>query len=329
MKERLNYIDWLKGIAIISVVMGHVVQYDFLSLNISYKSFLDRFIYSIHMPFFIFLSGLVVSYKFESITPTCRKIFIKARVLLIPVILVGIPYALWRGFTLYEFITSPMKYGYWYLLTLFELYVIYYTIYSYSFFSKSIFEDIIKGSLVWVIFKGMAHLHLNADFLNAIQFTQLILYWPFFFIAALINKYQLQDKLFSNNNLFTVSLLVFGGLFIYKEYAPIDNLIMYPLQFAGIFCIIYLVYKIKDKKNATLDRLNVIGRNTLDIYIFHYFFIHVGYMKVVGNYFLEYPNFIMEAIVTFIYAMIIVYCSIYTGKLLRESKVISKVLFYK
>ena len=329
MKERLNYIDWLKGIAIISVVMGHVIQFDFLSLNNCDKSFLNRFIYSIHMPLFIFLSGLVVSYKLESITSTCKKLFIKARVLLIPIILVGIPYALWRGFTLYEFITSPMKYGYWYLLTLFELYILLYLVFYFSKFTKFKWGGVILGFFIWCGLKGMAHLHLNADFLNAIQFTQLVVYWPFFFVAALINKYQLQDKLFSNNNLFTVSLLVFGGLFIYKEYAPIDNLMMYPLRFAGIFCIIYLVYKIKDKKSTALDRLNVIGRNSLDIYIFHYFFIHVGYMKVVGNYFLEYPNFILETIVTLIYAMIIVYCSIYTGKLLRESKVISKVLFNK
>ena len=136
MKERLNYIDWLKGIAIISVVMGHVTGFDFLSLENSSKSFLNRFITSIHMPFFIFLSGLVVSYRFESITSTCKKLFIKARVLLIPIILVGIPYALWRGFTLYEFITSPMKYGYWYLLTLFELYILLYLVFYFSKFTK-------------------------------------------------------------------------------------------------------------------------------------------------------------------------------------------------
>lgn len=104
---------------------------------------------------------------------------------------------------------------------------------------------------------------------------------------------------------------------------------MFLLQFAGIFCIIYLIFKIKDKNNTVLNILNFIGRNSLDIYLFHYFFIHVGYMKVVGNYFLEYPNFILETIITFIYAIIIVYCSIYTGKLLRESKIISKVLFNK
>lgn len=328
MKERLNYIDWLKGIAIIAVVMGHVIQFDFLSLNTADTSFLDRFIYSIHMPLFIFLSGLVLSYKFDSIDSSLKKVILKGRSLLIPAFLIGYAYTLWRGYTFHGFLTNTMKYGYWYLFTLFEFYIMYYAIFSYS-FSKSIYEDLIKGWIIWILLKGIAHLNLNTDFLGVIQLVQMILYWPFFFTAALINKYKLSEKLFSNNNLFTFSLLIFGGLFIYKEYSSIDNLMMYPLQFAAIFCIIYLIYKIKDKHNTVLDKLNHIGRNSLDIYIFHYFFIHVSYMKIIGNYFLEYPNFIIETIVTFCYSIVIVYCAIYTGKLLRESKIISKILFNK
>lgn len=309
--------------------MGHVIGFDFLSEADCSKSFLNRFITSIHMPLFIFLSGLVVNFKFESVAASCKKLLLKAKILLIPVILIGIPYALWRGFTLYEFVISPMKYGYWYLITLFELYVIYYIVFSHNFLHKTKYEDFIKGCIIWILLKGFAHVHINEAILNAFQFTQLVVYWPFFFIAAFINKYKLQDKLFSSNNLFTTSLLIFAGLFIYKEYFLIDNLMMYPLQLAGIFCIVYLIYKIKDKNNILLDKLNHIGRSSLDVYIFHYFFIHVSYMKVAGNYFLEHPNFIMETIVTLAYSIIITYCSIYIGKLLRESRLISRVLFNK
>ena len=187
-----------------------------------------------------------------------------------------------------------------------------------------------KGCIIWILLKGFAHININnEDILNAFQFTQLVVYWPFFFVAAFINRYKLQDQLFLNNNIFTISLLIFGGLFIYKEYSSIDNLVMYLLQFAGIFCIIYLIYKIKDKNNVILNKLCHIGRSSLDIYILHYFFIHVAYMKIIGNYFLKYPNFIIETIVTLAYSIVIVYCSLYTGKLLRESKLISKILFDK
>ena len=328
MKERLHYIDWLKGIAIISVVMGHVIQYDFFTDDCN-KSFLYRFIYSIHMPLFVFLSGLVASYKFDSFNICYKKLISKVRLLLIPVMLIGIPYALWRGFSLYEFITSPMKYGYWYLLTLLELYILLYIIFVVKKITKFKYGDIYLGILIWLILKAVMHITINRDVLNCIQLTQLVVYWPFFFVAALINNYQLYDKLFSNNNLFTVSLLVFGGLFIYKEYSIVDNLIIYLMQFAGIFCIVYLVYRIRHSNNYILDKLDVIGRASLDIYIFHYFFIHVSYMKIIGSYILAYPNFIMETIITFIYSIIIVYFALYIGKLFRNSKIISKVLFNK
>lgn len=99
------------------------------------------------MPLFIFLSGLVVSYKFESVVASSKKLLYKAWILLVPVILIGIPYALWRGFTLYEFIINPMKYGYWYLITLFELYVIYYVVFSSNFLHNTKYEDFIKDAL--------------------------------------------------------------------------------------------------------------------------------------------------------------------------------------
>lgn len=82
MKERLNYIDWLKGIAIITVVMGHVTAFDFLSLTDSSKSFVNRFIVSLQMPLFIFLSGLVVNYKFESVIASSKKLLYKAWIFL-------------------------------------------------------------------------------------------------------------------------------------------------------------------------------------------------------------------------------------------------------
>lgn len=51
---RISYIDQLKGIAILLVVLGHVIGY-----NNCEDSFLWRFIYSFHMPLFMFISGYV------------------------------------------------------------------------------------------------------------------------------------------------------------------------------------------------------------------------------------------------------------------------------
>ena len=57
---RISYIDQLKGIAILLVVLGHVIGY-----NNCEDSFLWRFIYSFHMPLFMFISGYVAQMTFR------------------------------------------------------------------------------------------------------------------------------------------------------------------------------------------------------------------------------------------------------------------------
>lgn len=53
--KRIEWIDVLKGLAILLVVMGHVCQMRF---PISGKWLAD-IIYSFHMPFFLFLGGVI------------------------------------------------------------------------------------------------------------------------------------------------------------------------------------------------------------------------------------------------------------------------------
>lgn len=60
MTNRILFIDQLKGIAILLVVLGHVIGY-----NNCEDSFLWRFIYSFHIPLFMFVSGYVAQMRFQ------------------------------------------------------------------------------------------------------------------------------------------------------------------------------------------------------------------------------------------------------------------------
>ncbi len=62
MKTRLFYLDFLKGFAILLVILGHVIQYN---INDPYNNIVFRYIYAFHMPLFMFISGFV-SYKEKS-----------------------------------------------------------------------------------------------------------------------------------------------------------------------------------------------------------------------------------------------------------------------
>lgn len=89
MSTRRKDIDCAKGVAIILVVMGHLVQNN---LTGKPADTIFNFIYSFHMPLFFFLSGYVVSLKKSEISISNAPHFIlrKIQTLVIPFIFAGI-----------------------------------------------------------------------------------------------------------------------------------------------------------------------------------------------------------------------------------------------
>lgn len=78
--RRIDWIDNLRGLAIILVIIGHV--------HVVYPSWLKTEIYSFHMPLFFFLSGMVFSIsKYNSFFEFLRK---KIRTIVVPLILFSI-----------------------------------------------------------------------------------------------------------------------------------------------------------------------------------------------------------------------------------------------
>ncbi len=63
-KQRDLFLDLLKGIAIVLVIVGHVIQFSDTSQPDFFKNYFFKAIYLFHMPLFIFISGYV-SYKIE------------------------------------------------------------------------------------------------------------------------------------------------------------------------------------------------------------------------------------------------------------------------
>lgn len=66
MDKRVGYIDAIKGLAILLMVMGHVIAYQFPSYQVALNDspqitmIVWRIIYSFHMPLLMFCSGLFI-----------------------------------------------------------------------------------------------------------------------------------------------------------------------------------------------------------------------------------------------------------------------------
>lgn len=90
-KERLEYFDIAKGIAILLVVLGHIINF---------KTPLSLWIYSFHMPIFFIIAGILIRYKNE--TKSDMKVVLKKKFLslLVPYISFSLIYIV------YEFYNS-------------------------------------------------------------------------------------------------------------------------------------------------------------------------------------------------------------------------------
>ena len=117
--ERVGYIDSLRGFAILLVVVGHLIQFNY---NAFLESKLFNIIYSFHMPLFFFISGCARALHIDKqifLKSLFAKIFKRFYVLIVPSIV-------WSSIVpLFFFnitnITWRLTSSYWFLNVLFVI----------------------------------------------------------------------------------------------------------------------------------------------------------------------------------------------------------------
>ena len=88
LKERPNYIDLAKGLAMFAVILGHYIY----CFNVPFTpntavTRLSHFVTLFHMPFFFVITGMVSSFNIKNIADYTRKLF---KTLLLPYLLFGL-----------------------------------------------------------------------------------------------------------------------------------------------------------------------------------------------------------------------------------------------
>lgn len=336
--KRLKYIDRAKAIAMLCVVFGHINLFDYYgSQGYGNGGPVDMCrVFGLtalfQMPLFIFLSGMVISTKSRTIKETIRQIYIRFRILLMPFFLIGGLYTLWiRQSSLMDFMNGDSKMGYWYLWCLFCFYLLHY---AYELLSTRIKNERrgVAFNVLWfvaitAILKIAVQIVPNADLLSITYLANL---YPYFYMGVMTKKYNLSSKLFANNTLFTIGLILSFAFVISKSF---DYYYPHAFQSFGIGMIMVVLstlYKLENSSNHVLRLLDFIGKNTLDVYVFHYFLIAGFHNLWIGQWCVEGHYSVMaEVIMAGIPAVLFTVISIYIGKLVRQSAILYKIIFYK
>lgn len=328
--NRIQYIDRLKGFTILLVVMGHVSVFSYQTG----AETMDRFIGSFHMPLFMFLSGIVTKTPIFSPPIGIGNWLRKICALLLPLCAFGFCFTLYCTGTssigdipakVWTFVSSNNKMGYWYL---FDLALFYVTMPVFLLNkSKRWWIDAVLGVLVEAIFyMGWKPENTLTDvmcLLNASSF------YPFFVMGYMVKKYDWMEKLQRQNWIFTVSVLAYLFMLAFPSQHHALHTLTWRLlmPMTGILSSL-LFFANRENENTWIERqLSFIGKNTLDIYILHYFLISSIHLTIVGQWFNDTNNGLLAAVLAIIVSVPVTYLSIYAGKFLRKSKFLNDFAF--
>ena len=338
-KKRSPYIDIVKAILIILVVIGHSIQYGSGPTYIEKQLFFDnnvfKFIYSFHMPLFIMISGYL-SYSSLNKNNLKETVISKFKSLIIPILIWSIiPFFILLDYvniiTSIKLFLSVFSTNLWFLWSLFYINILVKIINKY--FKDNIFIYILLFLITFILPNNLIIKYFN------IQFSLYSYMYFYFMLGYFYKKYNLEEKLkkfinyktlIINSIIFILLLIPFSkddyiyltGINIIGNYKQIfTDLYRYIIGFIGSIEILLLVkYLTLKLNNKVKDTLTYLGKNTLGIYIVSSI-IHPYLLPIitanVSN--INYLFVIIESIIIILFSIVVI-------ELIKKNKILSKYL---
>lgn len=338
-KKRSPYLDIIKAILILLVIIGHSIQYGsgstYLEKQLFFNNYLFKFIYSFHMPLFIMLSGYL-SYNSLNKNSLKETFISKFKSLIIPLFFWSIiPFIINLEF--YSIIESLKLFiavfstNLWFLWSLFYINILVKLINKY--FKDNIFIYILSFLITFILPNTFVIKYFN------IQFSLYSFLYFYFLIGYFYKKYNLEDKL---NKLFNIKILIINTIifilllipFSTNDYIYISginiignykqlfiDLYRYLLGLLGSIELLLLIKLLLPKiKDNLKDKLLYLGKNTLGIYIISSI-IHPYLLPIItkGLADINYLFIFIESIIILIISIIII-------ELIKKNKFLSKYL---
>jgi fucose 4-O-acetylase-like acetyltransferase len=330
MKQRLDYIDQIKGIAIILVVIGHIIQFNFEK---GHTNSVFMIIYSFHMPLFFFISGYI---GFKTVKVDDFKSFKVALVkkmisLVIPLIIWSLLVDIfffsseWNSITINGMLNTLLNPNLWFLKVLFEIYVLY------LFFTwvSSIYN---KKNKLWLDLFFFIFVLIMASFYSYIcnkgLFSTLFLSSSFFFLGVFISKYTFLKDIVMNQWVYAFCFILFIMLSGHWNFIGTTQDQILKVIISCFSCIVLLNITIRIKWNKSIsNQIILFGQYSLSIYLLKFYLTSFS-IDTSAIYVNEINSFLLF-FVCLIFSIPICYISIGLAKIIELNKMLSFVFLGK
>lgn len=295
MRCRDYRVDNIRFILIFSVVFGHLLELHYGSLT----ALLYRFIYTFHMPAFIFITGYFAGFKPQRITLS----------LIYPYFLFQTLYQAFYAFVIAGETNVTFSYTtpYWLLWYLLAT-IFYYMLIPMIQVEKTLTKcGILVCSIVVSLLSGY-----ESSVGYYMSLSRILCFLPFFIAGYYVGHFPKQGMIFEKSRkkiLLTVSILflILAELFILSRPERFNSSVLYGsygyaaaghnwkhramLMAVGFSWILFMFLTVSPKR---IRLISVLGKNTLPIFLFHGFII-----KLIGKYsvfcYTEIENLLLSA----------------------------------
>lgn len=284
MKRRIEYVDLIKGFGILTVVIGHFIAKNFAEPAKSIPSY--NFIYSFHMPLFMFIGGYVayLSYRNAKFRRGGNYLLKKSRELMLPYLMGPLLIAPFftgnvdladfapASFLTNAFSTIRENEGSWFLIAFWSLSLMgFVTMAAGNRFrttrAKLLTEGAVLGALLMIVFV-IYNIH-------PFELCRHILsYFLFFFVGVLLCQYRALQRLATRKSVYAVCMVVFlagASQFVAQDNRNVLKLIV-GLSSVPVF---YYMARRFNLPTALRKFLLLLGRHSLAIYLVHWYLLSI------------------------------------------------------
>ena len=330
-RQRIGYIDALRGFTMFMVVFMHVgtACWGIMGKGISFHDYLSQ----VRMPMFFFISGFVL-YR-EGVVWDLRHIvrFFKKKIpvqLISPFIFFAV-FLYVNGTPLIAGVLEMHKVGYWFTLVLLEFFVIYAAVrFCVRQSWYKVLLVVIGIALYACCSPKMTSGNQTIDNLFALLSVQQWRYFIFLVLGALTREHFATVQAWLDGKwLLTVCILFYFLVNAFGDVLPVhDKPLRFMLSLTGLV-ILFAFFRSKQavfSRETKLGRvMQYTGRRTLDIYLIHYFLIprNLSFITV----FTDHPMPIIEAAASTLISILIIAACLLISNIIRLSPWLAHWLF--